>query len=326
MANVKFLTGMKSKIDEHLSIGLIDNGDVILTSDTDELVFINPKTGKRVIKAKTQKPYTLNGTSLGGLEDGATIEAGVSIDELLDLITKKAIPAHYQSPTILLSELNDNTGLITKEIGETLSLKLKSVFNQNDAGSVISHKFFKNNDMIYENNTNFAEITTETFSFTEEPLEFYSQVEFSSGEIKNDSFGNPSYDNAIEQGFLLSEKIECLGQRNLFFGTGTGEIPNLNSENIRFLESKILNPIENMKFSILVNEGEQYLIFAYPSYLRDVHNITYKNMNDSNMALNFDKTLVDVSGANNYSALEYKVYTYKMAAPAVMPMTFEITI
>ena len=107
MPNVKFLTGSKSKIDNQIETNMIDAGDLILTSDTDELVFINPYAEKRIIKSKTQKPYTLKGTDLGGLKDGSVIEEGISIDELLQLITTKVIPATYEEPIINLVSGDD---------------------------------------------------------------------------------------------------------------------------------------------------------------------------------------------------------------------------
>lgn len=328
MANVEFLTGVKSKIDEELSIGIIDEGDIILTSDTDEIIFINPNLEKRVIKSKTQKSHTLNGTSLGALEDGDVIEEGVSIDDLLEIITKKYIPVEYEAPTIFLSEMSNenNTNFIFEEVGNPISLHLKSVFNQNDAGSLISHYILKNNEeKVYEEKAESIEVIIDNLIAEEKIQIFTSKAEYQAGEIKNDNLGNPNMEDSIKEGFILSDNIECIGQRCLFYGTQVGDNLELNSKNIRALEYKILNPIEEMTFSIPVNIGQQYIIFAYPSYLKDVEKITYLEMSD-NLTLNFDKNLVNVNGANDYSAIEYKVYLYKMAVPAAAPMTFKITI
>ena len=122
------------------------------------------------------------------------------------------------------------------------------------------------------------------------------------------------------------KKIDWIYKRNLFFGKGIGELPELTSENIRSLNDTILNPKNKMNFSVSMDAGEQYVIFAYPSSLEDVEQITYVQMNDTEMAPNFTKSLVEVEGMNGYQAIEYKVYTYKTDVPVASKVTFEIII
>ena len=54
----------------------------------------------------------------------------------------------------------------------------------------------------------------------------------------------------------------------------------------------------------------------------------YVETNDTGMASSFTKTLVNVADARGEEngMTEYKVYSYKMAAPAAAPMTFKVTI
>ena len=98
--NVKFLTGAKNDIDYQMSLGTIDKGDMIITSDTDELVFINPQAEKKVLQTKTQSSHMLRGVNLGSLEEGSVIAAGTSLDELIALIGEKSIPAEYIAPEL----------------------------------------------------------------------------------------------------------------------------------------------------------------------------------------------------------------------------------
>ena len=326
MANAKFLTGAKSDIDNKIADGIIDGGGIILTSDTDEIVFINPKAEKRVIKSKTQKDYTLNGTTLGALEDGAVIKEGTSIDELLAMITQKSVPATYVAPTITLSRVSGSaTG--SQEVGTNISVALKSLFTQNEAGALTAHDILKNDVVVFEGDvTNPLEHTVDSFALGEETVTFKSQASYEAGVIKNDNLGNPSPDNAVAAGSIKSSGISFTGQRAYFYGTGVGELPELNSANIRALNNKKLNAKANTVFEIPVAIGQQYVIFAYPSTLREVNQVMYVETNDTGMAPNFDHTLVEVEGANGFTAAEYRVYTYRMGVPAAASMTFKVTI
>ena len=319
--NVKFLTVSKAGIDDQIAANRIDAGDVILTSDTDELVFINPEAEKKVIKSKTQKAYTLNGTDLGALKDGAVIEAGTDIDELLRLITTKVIPATYEKPTITIVS-GDN---VEFEVGSSVSATFHSQFIQNDAGALTAHNILRDGEIIYEGQAVSPIGASDNFVITDEAVSFESQASYEAGEIKNNNLDEASPEGAIAAGVITSEPIVYKGYRNLFYGTGVGEIPELNSENIRALNAQ-LNPVNGIEFSVSVEEGQQYIIFAYPSTLEDVKQITYVEMNDTNMAPSFTKSLVQVEGANGYEAVEYKVYTYKTDVPVVAKVTFKVEI
>lgn len=322
MANVKFLTGSKAGIDAQIASNVADAGDVIFTSDTDEIVFLNPKNEKRVIKSRTQKSYTLNGTDLGGLADGATIAEGTSIDELLELITRKVVPATYIRPSITFVDGGSETNF---EVGETISETLQSQFIQNDAGALTAHYIMKNGEQIYASDDASALIGFNyEFPIAEEVVTFESQAMHKAGEIKNNNFNEASPEGAIAAGVITSQPITYSGYRKLFYGTGVGDIFELNSENIRALPNNVLGPKKDMEFSIDVPAGEQYAIFAYPSSLGEVQNITYVQANDTNMAPNFDVSKVKVEGANGFNAVDYNVYTYQTTVPVAAKITFKV--
>lgn len=324
MVNVKFLTGSKNKIDAQISSGVADAGDVIFTSDTDEIIFLNPNVEKKVIKSRTQQSYTLNGTDLGGLKDGSVIEAGTSIDELLELITKKVVLPTYTRPSITFV----NNGQKTEyEIGETITDTLQSQFIQNDAGALTAHYIIKNGEQIYASEDASALIGFNyNFPITEETVTFESQAMHKAGEVKNNNFNEASPEGAISAGVITSQPIVYSGYRKLFYGTGVGDIFDFTSENIRALSNNILNPEKEMEFSIDVSAGEQYVVFAYPSSLGEVQNITYVQANDTNMAPNFDVSKVEVEGANGFDAIEYNVYSYKTTIPIAAQITFKVVL
>lgn len=319
--NVKFLTGSKAEIDNQIVASVIDAGDIVFTSDTDELVFINPSVEKKFIKSKTQNSYTLQGTDLGGLKDGATIAEGTDIDELLRLITTKVIPATYKSPTLKITSEDE----YKYEAGSLVTTSIQSQFTQNDAGALTAHNILKDGVVIYEGQTVSPIGASDSFIISDGTVTFESQAQYNPGDIKNNNLGEASPEGAIPAGILTSQPIVFNGYRKLFYGTGAGEIPELNSENIRMLDD-LLNPVNGTEFSINMMTGEQYAIFAYPSYLNEVEQITYVQMNDTEMAPSFVKTYTIVEGANGYEPIEYRVYIYKTDAPVSSKVTFKVKI
>lgn len=323
--NIKFGYGDKENIQSKIDDSTFDEGDLIVTKNTDELVFIDSSKNQKIIKSRTQKSYTLNGTDLGALTDGSTIDAGISIDELLNMITQKPIPASYTQPTVTISRTGGNTAG-SYEAGTSITVDLKSDFVQNDAGNITDHKFYKGSEIISEGGaTTPITFTVEAFTLGDETVSFKSEASYEAGAIKNNNLGQPSPEGQIQAGTKSSSNLSFTGQRKLFFGTGVGDLPELNSANIRALTG-VLNPTEGYKRDINISIGQQYIIFAYPATLRDVNQVMYVETNDTGMASSFTKTLVDIEGANGFTPISYKVYTYRMASPAAAPMTFKVTI
>ena len=324
--NTKFGYGNKEDIITQIESSALDEGDLVITKDTNEIVFIDPEKNQKAIKSRTEKAYTLNGTDLGALKNGETIDAGISIDDLLKLITQKAIPATYNKPTVTISRTGGSTAG-TFEAGTSISVNLKSDFTKNDAGDITDHKIYKNSDVIHEGGASASTtFNVEAFTLGDETVNFKSEASYADGPIKNNNLDQPSPDGQIKAGKINSNNLSFTGQRNLFYGTGVGELPELNSATVRALTGKKLNPTQGYSWNINIAIGQQYVIFAYPNTLRDVNQVMYVETNDTGMASSFTKTEVEVEGANAFTAKTYKVYSYRMAAPAAAPMTFKVTI
>lgn len=242
------------------------------------------------------------------------------------MITQKAIPASYTQPTVTISRTGgQNTGAY--EAGTEITVDLKSQFNKNDAGEITGHKFYKGSSMISDGGAvTSITYTVPKFTLGDETINFKSEATYGDGEIKNNNLGQPSPEGQIKAGTKSSSNMSYTGQRNLFFGTGVGNLPELNSANIRALSGKKLNPTQGYSWNINIAIGQQYVIFAYPNTLRDVSQVMYVETNDTGMASSFNKTEVKVEGLNAFTAKTYKVYTYRMASPAAAPMTFKVTI
>ena len=320
--------GNKSDIETAVTTAAIDEGDLVITKDTEELAFIKPDKSTMFIKSRSSKDYTLNGTSLGALENGETIPEGTSMDDLLNMITQKAIAPSYVSPSVSISKSGEGSASGNYEAGTSITPILTATFNRNDGGELTKLAILKGDSEVGSDTSSPYTYTGEAIVLGDETLTFSAKASYEDGAVKNNNLGQPDATGQIKAGTVSSNSFNYVGQRNLFWGTGVGELPELTSDIIRGLANKKLNPTQGYSWNIPIAIGQQYVIFAYRSTLRDVNEVMYVETNDTGMASSFTKTLVNVADARGEEngMTEYKVYSYKMAAPAAAPMTFKVTI
>lgn len=320
--------GNKADINTAITETTIDEGDIIFTKDTEEFAFIKPDKSVMFPKDRTSKEYTLNGTDLGALANGSSIPQGTSIDDLLNMITQKAIAPTYTQPTVSLAKSGDGTAAGNYEAGTSITPILTATYNKNDAGDLTKLSILKGSAEVGSDTSSPYTYTGEAIVLGDETITFKARATYGDGPVKNNNLGQPDATGQIKAGTKDSSTLSFQGQRNLFWGAGAGELPTLNSETIRGLTNKKLNPTQGYSWNIPIAVGQQYVIFAYRATLRDVNQVMYVETNDPGMASSFTKTSVQVAdarGAEN-GQVEYKVYSYRMAAPAAAPMTFKVTI
>ena len=320
--------GNKADIDSAVSETTIDEGDLVITKDTEELAFIKPDKSKMFIKSRSSKEYTLNGTDLGALKNGDSIPEGTSIDELLNMITQKAIAPTYTKPTVSLSKSGSGTAAGNYETGTSITPILAATFNKNDAGDLTKLSVLKGSSEVGSDTSSPYTYTSEAIVLGDETVTFTAKAEYGDGPVKNNNLGQPDATGQIKSGSVNSPNFSFTGQRNLFYGTGVGELPELTSDIIRGLINKKLNPTQGYNFTINMATGQQYFIFAYPATLRDVNKVNYVEGNDPNMAASLTKETVNVADARGgeNGVMEYKVYTYRAATPFAAPGTMQVTI
>ncbi len=324
-ATIKFLYGSRNGIEPKIQDGSIDGSDLIITSDTDELVFVNKAKAVKPIKSRTTQEYTLNGTDIGALEDGAVIDAGISLDEFIAMICQKAIPATYTAPGVTIRTTSGQQPG-SYEVGTQITATFQGIFTKNDAGTLTSIEVVQDGTSIKSQAV--SPVTTDAVTFTlgDGSNVFKARATYGEGPVKNNNLGQSSPDGHILAGSKESTSISYIGKRNMFYGCGTGDVPAMASADVRALSGKKLAPANGNVVNIALEAGQQWVCFAYPATLRDVTEVMYVETNDTGMAPNFTKTLVSVEGANGASGIDYKVYTYGMASPARANMTFKVTI
>lgn len=320
--------GNKADINTAITSTTIDEGDIIITKDTEELAFIKPDKSVMYPKDRTSKAYTLNGTDLGALSNGSNIPEGTSIDDLLNMITQKAIAPTYTQPTVTLAKSGEGTAAGNYEAGTSITPILTATFNKNDAGDLTKLAILKGSAEVGSDTSSPYTYTGEAIVLGDETITFKAQATYEDGPVKNNNLNKPDATGQIKAGTKDSSALSFVGQRQLFWGTGVGELPTLNSETIRGLANKKLNPTQGYSWNIPIAVGQQYVIFAYRATLRDVNQVMYVETNDTGMASSFTKTTVQVADARGGESgkVDYKVYSYRMAAPAAATMTFKVTI
>ena len=325
---VKFYHGASTDIQNQIDQNVINESDLVITSDTDELVYIDEnKAQKPLGSSKTKEVHEVNvGGSLGGLTDGTEIPTGTTLDEFIAMLTAKSIPPTYIQPGVTLRN-SAGQAAGAYEVGTNISTTLQAIFTQNDAGALTQLAIYKQGqgDALISGATSPQTTAEQTFQLTDGSVTFYATATYGDGQIKNDNLGKPSPEGQIKAGSKNSANFVFTGQRNLFYGAGVGPATEPTSEQVRGLAYKKLNPTNGTSFNLTVPVSYQHVIIAYPATLRDMTKCFYVEQN-TDLVENFEKSTISVQGANGAAGADYKVYVYKMSVPSAASMTLQVQI
>lgn len=327
---IKFFHGASTGIQSKIEDGTINESDMVITSDTDELYYVDStKTPHALGSSKSTEEVEVNlgsGGSVGGLATGDTIPAGTTLDELITMLTQKSVPATYTQPGVTC-RVSSGTAAGSYEVGTEINTTLQATFTQNDAGALTTLAINKSGggEPIISGGTSPQTTDPQTFTLGEETVSFTATASYAAGAIKNDNLGKPSPEGQIQAGSKTSAAVSFVGKRNLFYGTGTGATPEMTSEVVRGLANKKLGPTNGTSFNINVAAGQQYVVIAYPATLRNLTKCFYVEQN-TDLVENFALQTKSVQGANGAAGADYKVYVYSMAIPAAAGMTLQVQI
>jgi hypothetical protein len=322
----KHAFGAKENIEAAKASGAIDAFDVLHLSNG-ELAWIDAENNTVINTPRTQEDIVVNGVTGLGIGNGETISAGATIDEIVKMLVQKAVPATYTKPTVSLSN-NGGQASGNVEAGTTITPKLKATFTKNDAGDLTAISIKKGSAAVVEGTSSPQVYDGDDIVIGDETISFTASATYGDAPVKKNNLGQDSKENWFAGDTVNSSAYSITGKRNMFYGTGVGEVPTVNSDFVRGLVNKKLAPAQGAAVTINVAVGQQYIAFAYPATMRDVNNVTYVEANDSGMASSFTKHTIDVADARGgeNGLMSYKVYTYKMAVPAAAAMTFKVTI
>ena len=317
--------GPKAGIATEVTAGNLKAGDIVLTNDEkgDELILIERDNTAHAVKSRTENAIEVLGVNLSSeVKDGATIPAGVDLEEFIKLLVQKRIAATYTAPTIALAN-NGGQAATTVEAGTQVTISVKSTFTPNDAGAVTKHALTIAGVEVATGTDN-PLTYSETYTVPDGNLVVKSSATYAEGAIKNDNFGDESPEGHINGGTISSSNYTIVGARKAFYGTATGALPTIDSAYIRTLAGSKLNPKAGEKINVTIAEGQQHLIVSLPSS-RTLSQVTYLDLGDKGMLSKFTTSTVAVAGATaNVDSDNSNVYVYSMASPAEAAMNFEL--
>lgn len=326
MAQNKHAFGSKENIDTAKTAGTINPYDILHLSNG-ETGWIDKEGNTVIATPRTQEAITVNGVTGLGIADGATIAAGTSLEEFVKMVVQKAIPATYNRPSLAIGN-NGGTAAGNVEAGTTITPKLRATFTKNDAGDLETIAIKQGTTEVATGTTSPLDYAGEAVVIGDETISYSASATYGDAPVKTNNLGQESKENWFAGSTATSGSYSISGKRNLFYGTGVGDAPEVTSDMVRGLANKKLAPAAGTSFNISVAVGQQYIVIAYPATIRDINNVTYVEANDSGMASNFTLTTIDVADARGgeNGMMSYKVYTYAMAVPAAAGMTFKVTI
>lgn len=323
---VKFGFGQKDGIDKAIQDGKLDNYDMVITTDTDEMAYIDSQGNKKFVKDRLDEDVQFKGTSIGNWADGSTAKEGLTFTEWLKKAAQKSIPATYTKPSVGIAN-NNGSAAGNVETGTSVTPKLRATFNKNDAGNLSSISIKKANQNVKEGKESPLDYTDEAIVIGDETVTFTASASYADGAIKNDNLGQPSPNGQIKAGTVNSSGYSFTGQRNSFWGSGVGKMESPTSDIIRKLANKRLNVTAGTKISMKVEKGQQHIMFVLPEP-RTLTQVIYDDLGDKGMLSSFAKSTVQVADARGgqNGLKNYSCYLYNLATPCASSMNFTFVI
>lgn len=157
-------------------------------------------------------------------------------------------------------------------------------------------------------------VTDTSFAIGDTTGEAYYKVtaNYTEGAVANDNIGeasNPAVKIAAGTVEAVSEKITAY--RKYFTGSssnGNAELTNAFIRNLTGSTGAFTGEAE-----VAVADDAKLVVIAYPATLGDLTEIIDTGAMNANIISAFEKTTVQVEGANGYTATAYNVYSYRPA-------------
>lgn len=255
--------------------------------------------------------------------------AGKNLKEFFASIFAKEVAPTVTNPSLSISLASSTTSY---EVGTVYTPGYSVSFNPG------SYEFGPDTDItatlrVEDSNGNSSVDAAGSFgSFTiSSDTEYKISVtaDYTEGAIPLSNLGNEYPSSKIESGVLTASTLTAVkGYRKSFYGTLTEKAETLESDDIRNLTKSSSSVLVNgSSFAINIPVGTLRVVIAYPATLRDMTSVQDKNDSNSNIVSGFGAPeIIAVEGANNYEAINYKVYKMDFANPYDAANVFTVTI
>lgn len=115
--------------------------------------------------------------------------------------------------------------------------------------------------------------------------------------------------------------------RNSFYGTMEDKSIPVTNLIIRTLQQKSGKSLSNgSSFTVDIPVGAETVLIAYPASLQNITSIKDVNAMNADITSAFTRSLINVTGNNNYAAISYKLYRIDYANPNDVANKYTVTI
>lgn len=265
--------------------------------------------------------FTVYGVTQGSYSDGMVITAGTSLLDVVKGMLQTVIPASYMAPGLSLG----GSAPTIVEAGTSIAPVITPSFLQRDGGAPTVYVLKKDGADVLTNTTAIA-FNDIAAVLGDATVSFQAFEDYGQGPVKNDNQGNPSPAGQIAAGTAVSNVVAYTGKRGLFYGHDTVVTAPIDSAGVRALATKVLGPANGTSFTLSIPAGTTRIVFAYPDTLRDVSSVKYVELGNAEVKDTFAKTAVNVEGADGFTAIGYKIFSYVPAVPFGDAVTYQVVI
>ena len=150
---------------------------------------------------------------------------------------------------------------------------------------------------------------------------------YSDGAIPVTALGAQYEAGKINGGSKTAQSGAITGYRNSFYGTLADKSVDVINAVVRALQQKSGKSLANGNtFTVNIPVGAEAVLILYPATLRDVTSIKDVNGLNADITSAFAKSEMTVTGANNYTAINYKMYRLDYAKPNDTANKYTVTI
>jgi hypothetical protein len=271
---------------------------------------------------------------VGAIEAGDTVLAGSTLQDFVEQLLVNTFFPTFTSPSFnLTSSLSSNV-----EAGTISNVTLTANFNRGlilgdlvggiwDAGATQDFRAGAATNYIIDGVDNDLDndLVVNSYQVEDNSNQWSANVQYAIGPQPLDSNGD-NYDSPLSSG-SLNATVTVNGRRKAFYGTDSGAtVAYTTSNEIRALSGDTLNPSNGTSFTINIPVGATMVVFAYPATLQDVDSVIYVEGLNAEVKNIFSQSIISVEGANSYTGINYKVYTYIPAVAFTDDATYVVTI
>lgn len=275
-------------------------------------------------------------TTIAGITAGETLPMGMLFTDFVKklLLTNVLYPTFIAPSMTVTSSLNGNV-----ESGTQSNITLTISFNRGEIrGALVSGAWNFSAVQNYRSGPAISYVldgvnvglnpsrTIGNVQIGDGVNTFVGVTNYSAGPQPKDS-NNADYDTFLIAGSITANTT-VTGKRRAFYGASfiANMSPPNSSADVRALESSLLDPVNGSTFTITAAMGDIRVSFAYPATLRAVTSVIYVEGLGVDIKGAFTETQIMVAGANGYSPIAYRVYTFLALEAFSASATYNITV